>query len=157
MKRANKYNLVIYICLLLATIIIFKVYKVNESIAYRNDQNKVVKVKYEEPKELQEIDKKPIIKEYLDKVRDKIIEDDSFINNEIDTWGNYRIEDVKYNKEILTNYHSYLVSIKIPNLNASVPTKKDNLVKEDYLILKVYANIVKQGNNYIVKKIDLIL
>jgi hypothetical protein len=111
-----------------------------------------------EPEALTKEDKKSIVKKYLDSLLDRIYDDSLITYEMIKTWGNYEVLNINYERKITDNYYAYSIDIKINNLDAIVPTNKNEaLSTEEYIVISLNANItyLESKNGYIVKKIDI--
>ncbi len=175
MKRAKKYNLIIYTSLILAIALLAlgardylkekkEENKTMSEVETTNDEEEIIdrtepEEKVEEPDYLKEADIEGIIKKHLDSIADQIKKDKKITYNMINTWGDYTIGEVEYRREITTKYYEYKVNIVIPNKDAKIPGKKnEKLSTEDYIVISLYFDIAnsERSNGYIVKNIDLI-
>lgn len=173
MKRAKRYNIIIYTSLLLAIILLalggrdYLKDKSNGSTTQEEiveteepvEKEERKEEKVEEPEELKEVDKLSVIKKYLDSVQDQIKKDKKITAKMISSWGDYTIDDIEFQREITTKYYEYKVNIIIPNLDAKYPGKKnEKLSTKEYIVLTMYFDIAdsERVNGFIVKNIDLI-
>lgn len=172
MKRAKRYNIIIYTSLILAIILLALGGRdylkdknngsnveevVDTSEPVKKEERKEEKV--EEPEELKDIDKHSVIKKYLDSVQDQIKKDKKITAKMISSWGDYTIEDIEFQREITTKYYEYKANIVIPKLDAKYPGKKnEKLSTKEYIVLTMYFDIAdsERANGFIVKNIDLI-
>lgn len=176
MKRKKKssvvYDIIIYSCLLLAiTFLVFgaKDYfaslkepstleeELNSAIHELKGTNQEAIVEDKEPEELNNINKKIIIEDYLNSILDRLTKNDYITCEMISSWDTFEILNVNYSRKIIDNYYSYIVDIKISNTNAQLPIQKNqNLSTDKYIVITLTANILKQENSeYIVKSIDI--
>ena len=174
MKRAKRYNIIIYTSLILAMILLalggrdylkdLKNGTNTENTIENNEEAEPIErtetgKKVEEPEDLREVDKESVIKKYLDSVLDQIKKDKKITYNMIKTWGDYQISDIEYQREITTKYYEYKANIMIPNKDAKIPGKKnEKLSTEEYIVITLYFDIAdsERANGFIVKNIDLV-
>ena len=173
MKRAKKYNIIIYSSLLLAAILLAlggRDYLKSQGettgqaeLEEGNYEEKIERVepakKEPEPEKLQSVDKESVIKKYLDSILDQIKKDKTITYKMIKTWGKYEIGDIEYQRTITTNYYEYKVNIIIPKDDPKLPCEKnEELSSEGYTVITLYFDIVdsERVNGYIVKNIDII-
>ena len=169
MKKASKYNLIIYGSLFLALICLLlggrdylkdldkdptqrNIEEAEEYIVERTGD-----IDEKEPEELKNGDKASIIQKYFDSIIDQVQADDLLTLKMIKSWGSYEITNITYQREIVTNYYEYIVDIKIPNLDAELPSgKNEEASTEEYIVLTLYIDIIKSDirNGYVVKNID---
>ena len=170
MKKNKKYDIIIYGCLVGAFIFILLGYWDNLkdlkedglSFSLKNqetEENSSTEQKeYDlEPNELVNADKNGIIKKYLDSLLDRIDVDPLISYNMINTWEEYEILNIEYDRKIAENYYAYIVDIKISNKDAVIPTNKnEKLSTNEYLVVTLNVNIAysELKNGFIVKKID---
>lgn len=172
-KLKLKDDVIIYSCLLAALICLilggkdyFESLKEKSNIkdeitgAIHELQGKEIEenIVYEEPQELQKIDKKEIIIKYLDSIIDQIKTDDLLNYDMLKTWGDYEVLNVIYEREITDNYYSYQVDIKVSNREAQLPTiKNKKLSKDNYIVVTINANISNsiENNSYEVKCLSI--
>ena len=165
MKRISKkvkYDFTIYTCLLLALGLIgFSSYSYLETNSYSlkdilsKEEPPVIEI---EPTELKELDKQELLNKYLLNIQDEIIQDQLLTGETIRTWQKYEILNITYDRKISNNYHTYIVDIKINNLNVSLPTLKNKeLSTKEYLVISFNINILKDEvtNEYYVKSTDI--
>lgn len=169
MKKNKKYDIIIYGSLVLAFIFVCLSYWDNivnptdKSLSYSlKDESTEETTEYEEtdsePTELVDFDKKGIVQKYLDSVLDRITTDTIISYEMITSWDTYEVLDMKYERKIAEDYYAYTVDIKINNLEANIPTNKnEELSTEEYLVVTLNANIIysESQNGYLVKKIDI--
>jgi hypothetical protein len=166
MKKNQKYDIIIYGSLLLAFLFIGLGYfeSLGETLEYSFSlkenfkEEPIKKEKDTEPEALTKEDKKSIVKKYLDSLLDRIYDDSLITYEMIKTWGNYEVLNINYERKITDNYYAYSIDIKINNLDAIVPTNKNEaLSTEEYIVISLNANItyLESKNGYIVKKIDI--
>ena len=166
MKKNQKYDIIIYGSLLLAFLFIGLGYfeSLSETLEYSFSlkenfkEEPIKKEKDTEPEALTKEDKKSIVKKYLDSLLDRIYDDSLITYEMIKTWGNYEVLNINYERKITDNYYAYSIDIKINNLDAIVPTNKNEaLSTEEYIVISLNANItyLESKNGYIVKKIDI--
>ncbi len=172
-KRSKRYDLVIYISLILAFICVI-ISIIDNSNAGEIDFKEVPKDEIdspsiptdsvlenqdiEEPLELKNADKNSIVKKYLDEIADRVIKDEVITYNMIRTWNTYEVLDTIYERQIIDYYYAYKVNIKITGNNIDIPTSKNELLsKEDYTVITLTFNILKSGKQkgYIVKAIEI--
>ncbi|MGN1371058.1 MAG: hypothetical protein ACI4XM_02095 [Candidatus Coprovivens sp.] len=170
MKKNKKYDIIIYSCLVGAFIFILLGYWDNLkdlkedglSFSLKNqetEENSSTEQKeYDlEPKELVNADKNGIIKKYLDSLLDRIDVDPLISYNMINTWEEYEILNIEYDRKIAENYYAYIVDIKISNKDAVIPTNKNEKIStNEYIVITLNVNIAysELKNGFIVKKID---
>lgn len=166
MKKNKKYDIIIYGSLIGAIICIILGYSdylytlKDKGISFSKKETNIVEetTKEEEPENLHNIDKNSIVKKYLDSILDQIVTDDLISFDMINTWDNYEVLSTSYEREIVESYYSYLVDIKISNMNAFLPTSKNKeLSTEEYLVITLRFNIAYSAskNGFIVKSIDI--
>lgn len=172
-KKVNKYDIIIYTSLGAALILIafgsidyFKSYGKKETIKEEiqetiNDitvDNEMNPVEDDvESEELINLDKKSIIRKYLDQILDRTTKNDIIDYNMIKTWSTYEVMDVTYLRKIATSYYAYEVNLKLTGPNLKLPTNKnDELSTNEYTVITLKFNILKSGkqNGYIVKSIE---
>ncbi len=160
-SRKFKYDFTIYTCLLLALVLIgYSGYSYldNQSYSLKELLTKEEPPIIEEPQDLVKVNKQDIINKYLLDIIDEIKEDQIVTKGMINTWATYEILNIQYVREISKNYYSYLVNIKINNINAIVPKSKNNqLSTKEYIVISLKFNILKDEltNEYSVKTIDI--
>ena len=149
MKKKKKYDIIIYISLIIALICIglsaidyTKSSKTGVMITNDKKEKEMEVIQLEEePFELHNIDKNTIVKKYIDQVLDQAIKDDVISYPMIKTWGDYNILSNKYIKQIVDEYYEYETNIIIPNKEALLPCQ----INEELSYLK------KKKDTYIVK------
>lgn len=173
MKKINKYDFIIYICLFSAIICLIigsKQYfsSLNEKSTIKDEVKSAIKeingekinieTSYEEiPSKLKDYNPNEIIKNYIDNLVDGIKKDNTLPYSILSTWESYEVLDSTYIREVAQNYYEYKTNIKITNSNAKLPCDKNKeLSKEEYnvITLSVYIKDLAPENGYIVKKID---
>ncbi len=171
LRRNIKFDLIIYSCLLGAsTILVFGAKSYCASLSEYNGLTKEIKNAFKEikgeeeqpalvaekPSILNDLNEKEIINNYLYSINDEIITDQTISKDMIKTWNNYEIINTNYLKKITDTYYSYSFDLKINNLNATLPTpKNEKLSTNEYLVITLIANIsIKNGENK-VKSIDI--
>ena len=108
-----------------------------------------------EPEELKAVDKGAIVIDRINAIRDRSQEDDLLDYQMIRTWGEYEIIDIQYQKQVTEEYYMYLVSIKIPNKEASIPTEiNPNLSTEEYSVITLKTFIIKNNDTYSFKHFE---
>lgn len=172
-KRSKRYDLIIYISLILAFICVI-ISMIDNSHAGEIEFKEVLKEDIdspsiptdntlenqdaEEPLELKNTDKNSIVKKYLDEIADRVIKDEIITYNMIRTWNTYEVLDIIYERQIIDYYYAYKVNIKITGNNIDVPTSKNEILStEDYTVVTLTFNILKSGKQkgYIVKAIEI--
>ncbi len=172
MKRAKKYNIIIYTSLLLAIILLAlggkdylkdKQDDTTKEVETLEDEETIERIDSDEevevPEYLKNVDIESVIKKHLDSIADQIKKDKKITYNMINTWGDYSIEDIEFRREITTKYYEYRVNILIPNKDAKIPGKKnEKLSTEEYIVIRLYFDIAdsERSNGFIVKNIDII-
>lgn len=174
MKKAKRYNLIIYTSLILAIVLLalggrdyLKDKKTENEVDTTKETTEVdepierpeTTEPVEEPEELQKVDMEGVIKKYLDSLQDQIQKSKVITYSMIKTWGDYSIGEIEYKREITTKYYEYQVNIMIPNKDAKIPGKKnEKLSTEEYIVVSLYFDIAdsERYNGYIVKNIDII-
>ena len=171
-KRSKRYDLIIYVSLILAFICVI--------ISMIDNNKEVVEIKEypkeemesplvptetspnvedtEEPAELKSVDKNSIVKKYLDEILDRVIKDEIITYNMIRTWNTYEVLDATFERQIIDYYYAYRVNIKITGNNINIPTNKnESLSTEEYTVITLTFNILKSGKQkgYIVKAIEI--
>ena len=74
----------------------------------------------------------------------------------IKTWQDYEILESKFLRKITDTYYVYQTNIKINNINAILPTKKnEELSTSEYSIISLFVNILIKDNTSIVKTIEV--
>jgi len=174
MSSKKKENIIIYgsliaaiICLIYAGIDYYRDFsdsvKVKDEIkeAFKEMTNeegeavKAVEAPAEESALLKKIDKKTIITNRLNDIKNRKSEDDMFDYKMIRSWGSYEILDIKYQKEVIDGYYMYLVDIKIPNLDASIPDiKNEELSTDKYIVISFKTFIIKNNDKYLFKHFE---
>jgi len=174
--KINKYDIVIYSCLLLAVFCLYMSGKdyfaslKEESTVKRELQSAIKEIKGEEepldeeiikpviePENIKNYDKTSLLQHYFETILDRIIKDNYITYEILNSWQNYEIINFTFKKEIAPNYYFYKVNIKINNKNAILPKEKnEELSKEEYnmLTLNVYILYNQEKNEYNIKKID---
>lgn len=162
-SRRVKYDFIIYTCLLLAVLLIG--YSANYYIGEESYSLKELLFKEEkevivpkETEELKKIDKKELLNNYLIDILEEIKKDPILTRDIINSWSTYEILNIKYNRQIANDYYSYLVDIKINNLDAILPTNKNNeLSTNEYVVISLNVNIEKNQETleYSIKNIDI--
>ena len=66
-----------------------------------------------------------ILTDYINDLLDQIKTDNVLTYETLRSWNEYEITNIKYDKEVFNNYHSYIVEFEIKNQNALLPTKKN--------------------------------
>ncbi len=167
MKNKNKkYDIIIYSSLVLALMFIVLGYwdnlkdLKNEGISFslkeEKTENKTEEPKDTEPNELIKVDKKDLVKKYLDSLLDQIQTDTLITYDIISSWGKYEVLNINYNRKIADNYYSYIVDLKISNKSNSIAVNKKLSTKEyDVITLNVNIAYSITSKCYIVKKIDI--
>ena len=172
-KRSKRYDIIIYISLILAFICVMISIMDNNSESFSkettpteteepiqkptSDATNLDELNTIEPVELQNTDKKSIIKKYLDEIMDRVIKDDVIPYNMIKTWKTYDILNISYERQIIEYYYSYKVDLKLTGNNIIIPAgKNEELSTQDYTVITLRFNILKSGkqNGYVVKAIE---
>ena len=173
MKKSKKYDMIIYGSLILAVILLLlgggdyllsEKENKSDNIIQSSENKQVIErnedaPKGEEPEELQAIDKKNIVRKYLDSILDQIQKDETLTYKMVRTWGKFEVLKVEYQREISSSYYEYKVDIKIPKKDAKLPGEKNKeLSTKDYIVLSLYFDIAESErvNGYIVKNVDVI-
>ena len=119
------------------------------------DNTKNAQVPEVEPSILQKTDKKAIIIDRLNDIKNRKSEDDMFTYKMIRSWGNYEILDITYQKEVIEDYFMYSVNIKIPNMDASIPDiKNEELSTDNYIVITFKTFIIKNNDKYSFKHFE---
>lgn len=176
-RKINKYDIVIYSCLILAIICLLlggrdyfnslenestvkdevksaikSINGAEEGISTSNDTGKP------EPEELINFDKKSLVQKYVDSIIDQILEDEVITYAMVNSWGDYEIVNVEYDHEVTDNYYAYKADIKISNKKGLIPGDlNEELSTEENPVLKVnvYIEYSSRHNGYIVKYMDV--
>ncbi len=173
MKKTRKYNIIIYGCLLVAVILLalggIDYLKGKEPSVSQEPEAQVPteedpierkdEPKDKEPEELVNADKEGVIKKYLDSLVDQIEKSKKLPYKMVKTWGDYSIGEIEYQRKITARYYEYKVNIVIPNLDAKLPSKKNEKLSTDkYLVLTMYFDIIdsEKQNGLYVKNVDII-
>lgn len=168
MNKNKKYDIIIYGSLVLAFVFVCLGYwdnianPIEDELSFSLKEEKKTEVIREEideePKELVDYDKKGLVKKYLDSLLDRIEFDNIISYDMISSWDTYEVLNTKYERKIAEDYYAYTVDIKINNLEATLPTtKNEELSTEEYIVVTLNANIIYSTtqNGYLVKKIDI--
>lgn len=162
LRKRVKYDFVIYNCLIIASILIgVSCYSYLQKTSYSlkeilfpKDQIVIV----EEPTEFKTINKKELLTIYINELLDQIKTDEILTYETLRSWNNYKILDIKYDKEILANYHAYLVNIEIENNNAILPTRiNKKLSTKEKVVITLRMNVLKDKtiDETYVKSLDI--
>ncbi len=175
MKKLNKYDFIIYGCLLAAVICLilgghdyFKTLdeettvkdEVKSAIKEINNEEEIQTIESTgepEPEKLVNFDKFSIVQKYLDSIIDQILTDDLISYKMIKTWDKYEVLNMIYSKEITDKYYEYIVDIKISNKKANLPKEENSELSTDeysVITLKFYIQDSYERNGFIVKKVD---
>ena len=164
MKRKRKYDIIIYlslavaiVCLALSAFDYTTSLKTGDSMVNKDSERIPELNKEEEPAELAILDKKTIIKTYMNQVLDQIIKDEIISYSMMKTWGEYEIIDITFHKEIIDGYYEYEANISINNKDALIPCEINHeLSTEEYNVITLIINIVKNNkdNTYTVKSLN---
>ena len=128
LSKKKSYDIIIYGCLLVALVLTGiggysylggTSYSLKD-IIYPEKQTEVPI----EPKELNEVDKKVLVDNYITELLDEIKTDEVLTFETLRSWESYEVLNIKYEREIADNYHSYIVDLKINNNDAILPTYK---------------------------------
>lgn len=174
LRRNVKYDFIIYNCLIGASICIFvstnSYFKsLPEEDTFNNQVKEAIyelknpssnqendKLEIEEPNILINVDKKKLIKDYLTLIEDNIEKNNYITSYMIKTWQDYEILESKFLRKITDTYYVYQTNIKINNINAILPTKKnEELSTSEYSIISLFVNILIKDNTSIVKTIEV--
>ena len=162
LRKKIKYDFTIYTCLIGALVLIglsTKEYLNNTSYSVKEilfPKEEVVLVT--EPEDFKQIDKKQLLTDYINDLLDQIKTDEVLTYETLRSWNEYEITNIKYDKEVFNNYHSYIVEFEIKNQNALLPTKKNKeKSKSGYTIITLRMNILtdKTSSETYVKSIDI--
>ena len=165
--KSKKYDIIIYGCLIGAVICVilgcgdYLLTLKDEGISFSKQETEVLEeapTTEEEPDIIKNADKNSIVTKYLDSILDQIVTSELISYDMISSWENYEVINTTYEREIVESYYSYLVDIKINNLNAILPTGKNKeLSTEDYLVISLRFNIAYNAskNGFIVKSVDI--
>lgn len=175
-KKINKYDIIIYSCLLAAIICLilggkdyFKT--LDEETTIKDEVKSAIKeinsneediptdtnTGEPEPEKLANFDKFSIVQKYLDSILDQIVKDNLISYKMIKSWDEYSVLNMRYSKEITTKYYEYIVDIKISNKKANLPTEENSELSTDeysVITLKFYIQDSYERNGFIVKKVD---
>lgn len=161
-SKKIKYDFTIYICLLLALVLIgYSSYSYLDTNSYSLKEilsKEEQPVAEKEPVELQQVDKKDLLKKYFLNIQDEIIQDQLLTGETIRTWNEYEILNITYDRKISNNYHTYIADIKINNLNVNLPALNNKeLSTKEYLVISFNINILKDEvtNEYYIKSTDI--
>ena len=138
--RKHKYDIIIYTSCLIAIVLLISTLKdYSKTYGLKEDRMDIIEIPiFEEPQELIELDKEPIIREYLNKIYNRSITTNELDYKEIHTWGTYTITDITYIKTITQDYYQYEATINLENIQNNSKTITFFIAKDKY-------------NNYIVK------
>lgn len=175
-RKINKYDIVIYSCLILAIICLLLGGKdylnslENESTVQEEVKSAIKSINgaeegistenstgNPEPEELVNFDKKSLVQKYVDSIIDQILEDKVITYAMVNSWGEYEIVNVEYDHEVTENYYAYKADIKIANKKGLIPGKlNEELSTEENPVLRVnvYIEYSTRQNGYIVKYMD---
>ncbi len=176
-RKINKYDIVIYSCLLAAIAFLVLGGKdyfttLDEETTVKDEFKSALKeinnteeediptdtnTGEPEPENLVNFDKFSIVQKYLDSILDQIVKDKLITYKMIKTWDEYSVLNMQYQKEVTDKYYEYVVDIKISNKNANLPTEENkDLSTDEYSVitLKFYIQDSYERNGFIVKKID---
>ena len=173
LRRNVKYDFIIYgsligasICIFISTNSYFKSLpekdtfnnQVKEAIyELKNPSNEeVYKVEIKEPSILSEVDKDKLIKDYLTLIENNIEKNEYLTSYMIETWQDYEILESVFLRKITDTYYVYQTNIKINNINAILPTKKnEKLSINEYYIISLFVNILIKDDTCMVKTIEI--
>lgn len=162
LSKKKSYDIIIYGCLLVALVLTGiggysylggTSYSLKD-IIYPEKQTEVPI----EPKELTEVDKKVLVDNYITELLDEIKTDEVLTFETLRSWESYEVLNIKYEREIADNYHSYIVDLKINNNDAILPTyKNDKLSTEEYNVITIRFNVLKDSNSteYSIKSAEI--
>ena len=162
LSKKKSYDIIIYGCLLVALVLTGiggysylggTSYSLKD-IIYPEKQTEVPI----EPKELNEVDKKVLVDNYITELLDEIKTDEVLTFETLRSWESYEVLNIKYEREIADNYHSYIVDLKINNNDAILPTyKNDKLSTEEYNVITIRFNVLKDSNSteYSIKSAEI--
>ena len=162
LRKKIKYDFIIYTCLIGALVLIglsAKEYLNTTSYSIKEilfPKEEIVIVT--EPQDFKQLNKKQLLINYINDLLDQIKTDNVLTYETLRSWNKYEITNIKYDKEIFNNYHSYIVEFEIKNENAILPTKKNkeksNAKKS---VIELRMNVLKdqETNEYFVKNIDI--
>ena len=162
LSKKKSYDIIIYVCLLVALVLTGiggysylggTSYSLKD-IIYPDKQTEVPI----EPKELNEVDKKVLVDNYITELLDEIKTDEVLTFETLRSWESYEVLNIKYEREIADNYHSYIVDLKINNNDAILPTyKNDKLSTEEYNVITIRFNVLKDSNSteYSIKSAEI--
>ncbi len=156
MKKAKKYNIIIYSTLTLGILLLV----IGGVQFFKNpDNNKTKetteeKVLEQEPEEMKAVDKESIIHNYLTELVNQNKVDDLINYDSIKTWQTFRLGNVEFQRTIAFNYYEYKVDIIIENPEAILPVEKNKeLSNQDIQVITVRVDLFKDSE-IIVKNID---
>ena len=156
MKKAKKYNIIIYSTLSLAILLLaiggVQFFK-NPQESY-SKENTTVKHLEPEPEEMVSVDKEAIINSYLNELVEQTKVDDLINYDSIKTWQTFRLGNIEFQRTIAFNYYEYKVDIIIQNMEAVLPVEKNReLSNQDIQVITVRVDLLKDSE-IIVKNID---
>ena len=102
-----------------------------------------------EPFFLEDVDKPDLIKKHIDEILDNWSRDQLVNWKQIKSWDNYEVYDVKFVKEVTTDYYTYQFKLKISGGNPDLPTDKSNdLSSEGNTVIILNANFARNQAGY---------
>lgn len=157
MKKAKKYNIIIYSTLSLGILFLViggvQFFK-NPEESYSAKVEETKRVIEEEPAEMVDVDKASIIHNYLNQLLEETINDDLISYDSIKTWLNFRVGEIEFQRTIAFNYFEYKVDIIIQNNEAILPVEKNlELSNEELQVITLLVDLYKT-DEIIVKNID---
>ena len=162
LRKKIKYDFIIYTCLIGALVLIglsAKEYLNTTSYSIKEilfSKEEIVIVT--EPQDFKQLNKKQLLINYINDLLDQIKTDNVLTYETLRSWNKYEITNIKYDKEIFNNYHSYIVEFEIKNENAILPTKKNKeKSNEKKSVIELRMNVLKdqETNEYFVKNVDI--
>ena len=133
--RKHKYDIIIYTSCLIAIVLLISTLKdYSRTYGLKEDKIDIIEIPvFQEPQELIDLDKEPIIREYLNKIYNRSITNNEIDYQQIHSWGTYTITNITYIKTITKDYYQYEATINteyMPNgfktITFFIAKSKDN-------------------------------
>lgn len=170
MKYKTRQNIIIYGSLLIAILLIAyvgkeyydnrntgeKVLGELEDVFGKKSNNNIDIIVKEEPGIFRNVDKLSVVEKYLDDILSRRIESEVLKYEIISTWGEYKVDEIKFIRMITDNYIAYDVDIVIPNIDAKITGRKNNeKTTKESLVVTIEFDLLINEDKVSVKNIKI--
>ena len=147
----KRYDIIIYLSLVTALVFLgIAAYDYLKDETKIQPKEKIIDI---ESEELKALDKKSLLIEYFETIKNTN-SGELFTKEMVDTWTQYDITSIEYQKKITEDYYSYDVNLLINGENVILP-ESIQTHEENGINVQFNVNFAKKNDAYVIKNIEI--